>query len=504
MSARFAVFPHDRSERWTLVPGVASTRQIEVRNESDASVECHVRVDQPSAASASPAVLTVEPRHSRTADIIFLANWSPEQDHEVVVSLRDPQGEPLATFSHEIVAAESSDCSLALDYKEEVVLDGALVGFKLWFSITSRSATPRRLEVDFAAHPALRFPERKTVTLAPGEATAFEVPVEWNRAVRDVQGWNHPRVIEVFVPVSQGRRTAVLSWDLIERRLERYLGADDREANIAPAAPVAENRSAFLEKTPGQLKYTELLELKKLEQAVVGLGHARAPIYPPGEAKGSMQTLKRVPMAPIASIGIALIALLVAAFFYTHPPVAHPGTGPVRVSTDIGAPIAAARVKPAQAHPADLSQGPVAKPVWTTVATASRTAVAAVDASKEIPETQSASQPAPKTIALAPKHNPPQAIDREAVVALGGIDAAYTSGGKAVSVAWTPTAQASAVVELLDLRGKIIASRSLRGQRAQTTMRLPRGYRGSLYVQVIAFGYHGERVVQSASLTSGG
>jgi hypothetical protein len=501
MSARFSVFPQDRSERWILVPGVASTRQIEIRNESDASVECHVRVDQPAAASASPAVLTVQPRHARTADIIFLANWSPDQDRSVVVSLRDPQGESLAMFSHEIVAAESSDCSLGLDYKEEILLDGALAGMKLWFSITSRSATPRRFEVDFAPHPALRFPDRKTVTLAPGEATAFEVPVEWSRAVRDVQGWNHPRVIEVFVPVSQGRRTAALSWDIVEKRLERYLSPEDREARHDPAPP--EKRNAFLEKTPGQLKYTELVELKKLEQAVVGPAQVRAPVHPQLDKTQSGQARKRIPIAPVASIAFAVLALLVAAFFYARPPDSPTGTQPVHVNPPvIDAPIAAARVKPVHLK----AQGPVAKPIWTTVAAASRTTVVAVDASKETPAVQAAAVAAPNTVALAPKRNPSYqtSVDRDAVVALAGVDAAYTSGGRAVSVAWTPTAQASAVVQLLDVRGKIIASRSLRGQRSQTTVRLPRGYRGSVFVQVIAFGYHGERVVQSASLTSGG
>lgn len=498
MSPRFVVFPQDRSERWVLVPGVASTRQIEIRNESDASVECHVRVDQPAAASASPAVLTIQPRHSRTADIIFLANWSPEQDRSVIVSLRDSQGERLASFSHEIVAAESSDCGVAVDFKEEVLLDGALAGFKLWLSMTSRSATPRRFEVDFAPHPTLRFPERKTVTLAPGEATAFEVPVEWKRSVRDVAGWNHPRVVEVFVPVSQGRRTAVLSWDVIERRLERHLTSGDREAKIIPAEAVIERRrDNFMEKTPGQLKYTELVELKKLEQAVVGVAHVWTPVKPQEEAAPAKPFFRRV--APVATTGIAIVALLLASFFFPRLQEQRPSTTAVHVTPNLDP---AAMARAAKSAKGSLGRGPLAKPVWTTVAAAARVAVAAVDSSREA----SAAQAAPKTVALAPHQKPRArpAFDREAVVALGGVDAWYTSGGRAVSVAWTGSAQASAVVELLDFTGKIIASRSVRGNGLAATVRLPPGYHGTVNVQVIALGYHGERVVQSASLTPGG
>ncbi len=502
MSARCVVFPQDRSERWVLVPGVASARQIDIRNESDAPIECHLRVEQPQSASASPAVLTIQPRHARTADIIFLANWSLDQGNALVVSLRDPNGEQLAVFTHELVAAENSDCAVNLDVKGPILVGDTLAGFKLWFSIASRSATARRFEVDFMPHPSLRFPERKTVLLGPGEATAFEVPVEWNRAVRDLHWWNHPLVIEAFVPVSRGRRTATLSWDVIERKLDKYVDEDDKVARVvAVAAPEADS-SSYLHKTPGQLKYTELLELKKLEQAVVGGGHVRTPTKAAAESSAPAGH-RRVPIAPLVTTGIALVALGVGAFFYLRPPVAHPATAPIHVTPpELATPVLTIRAPAAKQL---VVAGPVAKPVWTSVAVASRTTVAAVDSSREAVAAATAAAP-PKTVALAP-HHAPQAlptIDRNAVVELSGVDAAYTSGGHAVSVAWTGSAQASATVELLDVRGKIIASRTIRGDRSTATVRLPRGYRGSVNVQVIALGHHGERVVQSASLTPGG
>ena len=56
MTSPLTTFACDRSQRWILVPGVASTRQIEIRNETDSPIEVHVHVEEPSAASASPAV----------------------------------------------------------------------------------------------------------------------------------------------------------------------------------------------------------------------------------------------------------------------------------------------------------------------------------------------------------------------------------------------------------------------------------------------------------------
>jgi hypothetical protein len=145
---------------------------------------------------------------------------------------------------------------------------------------------------------------------------------------------------------------------------------------------------------------------------------------------------------------------------------------------------------------------PVAKPVWTSVAAAEGRAVAGVDSSQEAARTAA---PTAATVALAPVPQPAHhVIDRNAVVTLSSVDAAYASGGRAVKVAWSGSAQAGATVQVLDFTGKIIASRDVRGDRSSTTIRLPRGYRGSVSVQVIALGYHGERVVQSASLASRG
>jgi hypothetical protein len=185
-----------------------------------------------------------------------------------------------------------------------------------------------------------------------------------------------------------------------------------------------------------------------------------------------------------------------------RPPVAQPTTTPVHVTPpELATPVLTVHRQPARRV---VAAGPVAKPIWTSVAAATRSTVAAVDSSREAVAAPIAV--AQKTVALAPAHRPAPlpTVDRSAVVELSGVDASYTSGGRAVSVAWTGSAQASATVQVLDVGGKIIATRTIRGDRSTAVVRLPRGYRGSVSIQVIAFGYHGERVVQSASLSSGG
>lgn len=495
MTTPLTTFACDRSQRWILVPGVASARQIEIRNETDSPLEVHVHVEDPSTASASPATMTIQPHHSRIADIIFLANWSPAQDRRATVSLRDGQGNQLSSFSQELVAADSSDCSLSLELKDDVLVDKAMIAMKLWCTVASRSATPRRFEIDLAPHPALRFPERKTVTLAPGESAAFEVPVQWNRAIRDVQGWNHPRVIEGFVPVSDGRRTAILSWEQVEQRLAPYLTSDDQQAKLTPAQPLGLRRTSFMEKTPGQLKYEELIELKRLEQSVVSATPARASVKPMDELEASAK--RRLPIAPLVTIAFALVALVLAGFFFLRPPGKQATDGLISVSPLKLSPAPA--VHASARSTAGSFPASIATPVWAgATQVAQQNAVAS--------SSTSAQGPSQKNSAIAPaiKPVPLPTIDRSQVVGLSGVAAEYAQGGRSVSVAWYGTAQASALVELVDFSGKVIASRSVPGGSTAAMLRLPRGYHGSVSVDVTAFGYHGERVVQTASLSPPG
>ena len=64
---------------------------------------------------------------------------------------------------------------------------------------------------------------------------------------------------------------------------------------------------------------------------------------------------------------------------------------------------------------------------------------------------------------------------------------------------WDSYAQAKADIQVLDARNVIVAQTTV-GRRMAAVLPLPRGYRGSLYVQVTAMGYDGERVVDSTAL----
>ena len=142
MSAPLSVFPSDRSHKWILVPGSASTRQIELCNESDAAVECHITVQEPATASAAPEILSLEKGQSSTAEVNFLPSWSPLRDRRVRVIVRDAEGGVLADFSQDVIAAHSADCSISLTWSEPVIVDANLAGFKLWCKITSRGTVP--------------------------------------------------------------------------------------------------------------------------------------------------------------------------------------------------------------------------------------------------------------------------------------------------------------------------------------------------------------------------
>jgi hypothetical protein len=490
MTTPLTTFPGDRSQRWILVPGVASTRQVEIRNDTDEAIEAHLAIEEPVTASVSPTALTIPGRHARIADIIFLATWSPQFDHRVRLLLRDAHGGQLGEFTQDIVAADSSDCNLTIDLKEKFQADGPVVVLKLWCTLTSRASTPRRFEVNFTPHSALRFPDGKNLTLSPGESSAFEVPVQWNRTTRDVNGWNHPRVIEAYVPVSDGRRSAIVLWERIETLLAAVLTPEDREARVA-AAP-EQRRTSFVLKSPGQLKYEELVELKRLEQGVVTATPARTTVKPAAEPATAPPPRARVAWAPLVTIGLALVALVLAGLFFLRLPARQVTDGPITVAPLKLSPTPRPQTFALRDVKAAATRLPSVVAEWTSVAEATRqhdTVTTAVPA-------------APRVVAAVPRAVPlPRpTIDRTQVVALFGVAAAYAAGGHAVSVAWNGSAQASALVQLVDFTGKVIASRTIRGGGNATTMRVPRGYHGPLSVNVTAFGYHGERVAQSASL----
>jgi hypothetical protein len=525
MGTAISVFPADRSRRWIIAPGVASTRQIVARNDSAEAVEIHLKVEQPRAVSISPAVLTLNPRQSRNVDVIVLAEWSPETDTRVVISVRDAHGNLVVNLAQELIAADSSDCSVTLAWKEPIVIDGSLSGFKFYCTLTSRSATPRTFEVDFTPHPALRFPERKKLTLEPGDSTTFEVPVEWHRNVHDSTGWNHPRVIEVTVPVSQGRRTAVVLWESIEPNIAQYLTDEDKAptAMLPPELSAAPPFPGYVDQPPsGDADFQRLVSMKQLEQAVVGPSQPRNRLTTPVELTPPPR--KGASRATYATLGIALAALLIAGVFYLRPQEPAPQTvaayHPTPVAAFVSAGAALKRHTPRNAPHPTLSAG-TARQTAALQRAAALVAVtqAAVAAPLPAPHKSSASTGtnshaglgvgAPAAATAGPNIPPPPhtvaAIDRGAsIVALADPTVTYASGGRAVAVTWYVQSQDHAYIHVLNDRSVIIAESTVPGSRSHAIIRLPRGYHGGVSVEVIAIGYHGERVVQSASLSPPG
>jgi hypothetical protein len=154
-----------------------------------------------------------------------------------VITVSDAAGQVLTTIERELVSGSSTDATIDLTWKAPIVEDGKLCGFVLLCAIRSLSGGADDFTPEFGAHPSLCFPTLSPVWLEPGETAHLELPIRWDRALRDAEGWNHPRAIEVFVAVSQGRRSGRLSWDVVQRSIAAMLDRSDR-------SPVVERKAA--------------------------------------------------------------------------------------------------------------------------------------------------------------------------------------------------------------------------------------------------------------------
>jgi hypothetical protein len=92
-------------------------------------------------------------------------------------------------------------------------------------------------------------------------------------------------------------------------------------------------------------------------------------------------------------------------------------------------------------------------------------------------------------------------VDKSALPQIQNLGAEYLRGGRAVRVFWDSYAQASADIQLLNDQNVIVGEARV-GRRMGAMVWLPRGYRGNVYIQVTAIGYHGERIVSSTTLSS--
>ena len=527
MSASLVITAGDTSGRWYLLPGSPNSYELTVANESDHGVLCKLSLDEPAGAgTVTPSSVTLKAGESRAVSIAFKPDWLTLRDRKAVVTARDAAGTVLATFVHDLVAATSTDCSVSLAWKEEIAGDGMLRGFVLTCAIRSISSTPGLFEPEFTPHPALRFPERPRITLGPGEASSFDVPVVWNRSARDNEGWNHPRTIEVGVPVTHGRRSATAPWDIVQQHIEPYITDADKAPVIArrppppqftqpggsASMPVVSPLAVASLPEPTLSDPVNETPSARIARAEMEAGVAAAgPRFPNGAATAPRPPQERelIAVAPgtllLVALAIGAIAIVFVWMLRTPTNTSAVSTAPIPVVASPALPSAQplnhrGKAKP---HPNHTAAAAAAAPSPVAAATTSGSNAASGTTTTAAPQPQPGARAPqrtqPRRSASAPQRVSP--VDRSALVQLNDVGAEYLRGGRQVHVFWDSYAQARAQVQLLDARSVVVAQTTV-GRRMAALLSLPRGYRGSVYVQVTAIGYDGERVVNSTSLSA--
>jgi hypothetical protein len=229
MAKNLTVDSSDKSVRWYITPGTASTYDLQVHNDTDRAVLCRVTVaSHLETASVKPGSLTLQAHETRTVAVTFGADAQLPRDRKAVIMVKDAAGQTLSTIERELVSGASTDATLVLSWKEPILEEGALRGFILYCNIRSLSGTADDFTPDFTPHPALTYPKHEPVWLEPGATAMLELPIRWDRAKRDNEGWNHPRAIEASVAVSQGRRSTRMVWDVVQRAAGELLDRADK------------------------------------------------------------------------------------------------------------------------------------------------------------------------------------------------------------------------------------------------------------------------------------
>jgi hypothetical protein len=221
---------------------------------------------------------------------------------------------------------------------------------------------------------------------------------------------------------------------------------------------------------------------------------------PPAPVPADRETIAVAP-GTLLLVAFALCAIAIVVFWMLRQPtnISAVSTAPVQVSSP-ALPSAKQSVSTKRKPRTAGSQTPatsipfaVANP--TVGQTASRT-LGPAPASTQPPPKAHSTAPRARQAAMAQRQSP---VDRAALVQLENVGAEYLRGGRAVHVSWDSYAQASANIQLLNDQNTIIAQSTV-GRRMGAILPLPRGYRGNVYVQVTAIGYHGERVVSTTLL----
>ena len=211
----------DRSVRWYLTPGQPSTYDVVITNQSDDEhIDCTMALDDPAeGGSFEPSSFGLRPRERKTVTLKFFEDTQVPRDQRVLLSVRDANDIVIASFEHPLISAGGTDCTIALAWKEPIMDGDAVRGFVIACAIKSLSASAGQFALQFTPHPALEFVDVAPLKLEPGQTQTVAVPILWKHGIKDADGNDHPRVVEIGVAVSQGKRTGRLPWDVIEAKL---------------------------------------------------------------------------------------------------------------------------------------------------------------------------------------------------------------------------------------------------------------------------------------------
>jgi hypothetical protein len=236
----------DRSGRWYLTPGSRSIYDLRVRNDAKDATDCSIVIEDPaSGVTVDPPTFTLRGHEVRTVTVLF-SESANARTQRVLMKLCDDSGTELASFEHPLIVTGGTDCSLGLAFKDVIVEDGQLQGFALLCTVRSQSEAPCAFALSMTPHPALTAPELPAVQLEPGSGADVVIPIRWDQSKKDESGQNHPQLIEISVPVSNGKRTTRMRWDLFAQQLAAVKSRPKAEpvAVTQPEPPAAPARPA--------------------------------------------------------------------------------------------------------------------------------------------------------------------------------------------------------------------------------------------------------------------
>lgn len=265
LAQEFSIETLDRSGRWYFTPGAKSIYDVRIRNDSNNSLDCSlVLEDPPSGVSLEPQSFALRGHEVRTVTVTFAADAPAARSQRVLLTLRDRDGAVHATFEHPLITTGGTDCTISLAWKDAVIEAGEVRAFDLTCCVRSQSDGPTSFSLAFTPHPALTFPTLQPVSLDPGESTELPIRVLWDAKIKDDSGLNHPLLLEVGVPVSNGRRTSRMRWDAVEAQMQPF--AWNKVLAVAQTAPAARNGDGKPAESPPPVTAPEVASVKTVAE----------------------------------------------------------------------------------------------------------------------------------------------------------------------------------------------------------------------------------------------